>query len=152
MSSGGLRLAVVSDLACNLESARKAKGWSLREASARSGVSVSQISQIEKRQTRHPRAATLECLAAAYGVPPGELGAPGAGHVTAAGPVSPRRTALERRIVLLRREVAALARMEEGIAELELVEDEMEAAGMQFTRVSRQGRGQARGTGRPACE
>ena len=54
-------------------SARKQRGWTLREAEKRSGVPNAHISQIETGAIRRPEAATLIRLADAYNLPAAEL-------------------------------------------------------------------------------
>jgi transcriptional regulator with XRE-family HTH domain len=55
-----------------LQAARRHRGWSLRELAGASGLSLTTVHQIETGRTS-PGLGTLESLAAALGVPLGEL-------------------------------------------------------------------------------
>ena len=51
---------------------REARGWKLKELSARAGISVSYLSEIEKHR-KPANTHRIERLASAFGVPPQEL-------------------------------------------------------------------------------
>lgn len=92
-------------------------------------------------------------MSAACEVTVAELTAPGKPAEGELG-ASRRRESREylvgaRHVVLLKREIAVLARMEEGIAELEQVEGEMAAAGIDFVPLGRLVRRRACGNGWP---
>lgn len=69
------------DLGSRLKAARKACGWSLREAERRSGVPNAHICQVETGAIKSPGTAVLVRLSAAYGLPLAELRTL-AGHVS----------------------------------------------------------------------
>jgi len=62
----------VGDLGSNLRSARKRLGLTQEQVAERSGVHPTEISRIEAGK-RDPRASTLERLAKAVEIPPGQL-------------------------------------------------------------------------------
>jgi HTH-type transcriptional regulator / antitoxin HipB len=62
----------VGNLGSNLQAARKQRGWTQEELSARSGVQPGEISRMEAGK-RDPQVSTLEKLAAALEIPPGRL-------------------------------------------------------------------------------
>jgi transcriptional regulator with XRE-family HTH domain len=64
---------VSGDLGSRLKGARKALGWSLREAERRSGVPNAHVSQLETGAIRRPGTSPLIRLSAAYGIPLAEL-------------------------------------------------------------------------------
>ena len=66
-------------LAAQLTEARKQRGWTLREAEKRTGVSNAHLSQIETGAILRPSLDTLVPLAAVYGLPLDEL-AEASGH------------------------------------------------------------------------
>jgi transcriptional regulator with XRE-family HTH domain len=62
----------VGDLGSNLRAARKKRRWTQEELSERSGVQTGEISRME-RGKRDPQVSTVEKLAAALELPPGQL-------------------------------------------------------------------------------
>lgn len=71
----------MTNLGKRLKAARKAHGWSLREAERRSGVPNAHICQVETGAIKSPGTAILVRLSAAYEVPLAEL-LTLAGHVS----------------------------------------------------------------------
>lgn len=69
----------MSELNNYLYRVREKLGWTLREAAERAGISFSRLGEIERGRDSHsgkpivPSYVTLCRLAAAYGLPPGEL-------------------------------------------------------------------------------
>jgi transcriptional regulator with XRE-family HTH domain len=51
-----------------LKRVREKKGWSLREASRRSGVSVANLSKLEAGKTGNPTIVTMVAISNAYGI------------------------------------------------------------------------------------
>lgn len=64
---------VAAELGPRLKAARKALGWTLRQAEKHSGVPNAHISQLETGTILHPGTSPLIRLSAAYGVPLAEL-------------------------------------------------------------------------------
>lgn len=64
---------MATDLGGRLAAARRERGWTQRQAEARSGVPNAHISQIETGTIAHPGTAVLIRLAAAYEIPLAEL-------------------------------------------------------------------------------
>ena len=65
-------MAGVGNLGSNLRAARKKRRWTQEELSERSGVQAGEISRMEAGK-RDPQVSTVEKLAAALEVPPGQL-------------------------------------------------------------------------------
>ncbi len=62
----------MGNLGSNLKAARKKRGWTQEELAERSGVQAGEISRMEAGK-RDPQISTLEKLAAALEVRPGQL-------------------------------------------------------------------------------
>lgn len=62
----------MGNLGVNLRAARETREWTQEELGQRSGVQAGEISRIEAGK-RDPRVSTVEKLAKAVGVPPGQL-------------------------------------------------------------------------------
>jgi len=62
----------VGNLGSNLRAARKRRNWTQEDLAERSGVHAGEISRMESGK-RDPQVSTVEKLAAALDIPPGQL-------------------------------------------------------------------------------
>jgi transcriptional regulator with XRE-family HTH domain len=86
------RRAVTPDLAAMLRSARTGRGWSVRQAAQRAGVTPGTIAHLE-RARRSPSLIVAEAIAGAYELEPAAARALLAEAVSGAGRSSPFRAA-----------------------------------------------------------
>jgi transcriptional regulator with XRE-family HTH domain len=82
------RRVITPDVAAMLAAARRGRGWSLREAARRAGVSPGTIVHLEAAR-RAPSIIVAEDIIEAYGLPPADAARLRSAAVTDAGRSSP---------------------------------------------------------------
>lgn len=84
----------MSDFGAFIKAQRRARGWTIREAAGRIGISSSRLAELERGKSYHtdhvtkPSRELAERIAHGFGLPPSEVLAEAGLHIPAAAPLS----------------------------------------------------------------